>query len=269
MSHSLKYHQATFDFLGERPVFSQKQHDALKALERYLNVQLPESFLEWFSLENAESYIALIDDVLPVSRFRVNVLPGEQQSIIEPDSMRHWRNRDKYHLDKNLLVFIEEHQRAFEWAIDLHGRADPRVWRDWFGRGQRWVPCSETFSQFVFSRVWDYEAMLSDNAFEANMRQHLTFADLAQIDAQYDLLYKNHSNPGFNQTNYCFQKDHKLIWIAQWERGSHVFASARTLQALEELLQDLSEVNDLSHQMKHRNSGLSVIEFLERIRAEK
>ena len=271
MAHPLKYHQPVFDFLGEKPVFSRKQHDALKALEVFLKVKFPAAFVEWFSLENAESLITFnCDHVMPVDRFEVQSNPLidndlRWRSIVFPDDLLwRWKSAEAYGIDEKLLVFIVENQGVCSWALDLNDGADPQILMKWNEPGKRWLQSSEKFSAFVFARVWDTRAWFSDFSLQA-FGKSFSFADLAYLESHYDMLPVNRPFSAYNIC-YRFQKDGKQILIPQGYERSDCHIYAPTLPELEALVRDIWHLSDLSESLEHYQPDSDLSKMLERIR---
>ena len=134
----LQFHQRTFEFLGREPKISERQENALRALQRFLQVELPDAVIEWFSLEDATQLIRLNDDhVLPINsfEFKANPLFGDNPHWQVPtyvgDRLSGWGARDKYYLDENLFLVIIENQGVCFWAVDLNGSRNPPVFMKW------------------------------------------------------------------------------------------------------------------------------------------
>lgn len=132
---NLIYHQRTIELLNITPEIDPNAVQALDHLEKTLNRRLPPSLREWYSLKNALSYInGNQDRVFPI-----------QALIDDPLNM----------LADDMLFLIDENQDVCGWALDLNGTDDPPVLMsdedfDW------WHDFADTFSDFVFIRVWDF-----------------------------------------------------------------------------------------------------------------
>ena len=59
------------------------------------------------------------------------------------------------------LVFKRENQGVCAWAVLLDASADPPVFLDFDSRFNSPVKCSDSFSQYLYSCVWDYSQGLA------------------------------------------------------------------------------------------------------------
>src|SRR5262249_45215197 len=137
------------------PQFSQSAAQAVEEREKQLGIVFPGSVREWYSLEDA-----------------VGVLGGysnddwsvEISKLGEP--VDNWYNRGpRDFLSENLLVFLHENQGVCNWAVSLTGDADPPVMvEESTVPGAQWLPCSDSFSTFVWCQVWDHSGPRSFSA---------------------------------------------------------------------------------------------------------
>ena len=162
----LRYHQRVFDFLRQKPVFYEKHQASISAIELLVRRKLPDSVAEWFSLEGARSLIRFNDDhVLPADLFQLspNPLFGNDPrwtlGELESDNIvvrAHWNKPESYLIEDGLLKIVVENQGVCQWAVELdNSDEDPSVWMQLNENNERWRPVANTFSDFVFGRVWD------------------------------------------------------------------------------------------------------------------
>lgn len=149
---SLKYHQPVFDLIGQKPSFSATNLQLLRKLEQETGVKLPASVREWYSLENGVELLA-------------NYSNSDHATTVEDLGRRdkYWRDRKDHHydflLEQNLLIVLIETQSVWTWAVKIDGSDDPPVFTC-AGSPEpesEWVLCAESFSSFVYTRIWDFD----------------------------------------------------------------------------------------------------------------
>jgi len=152
----LMYHQATLDLINEQPLVSEEAVVALDHLQRKRNFILPASVRAWYSLQRA---VTLLDKYSNADR----AVDVEQLGGID----RYWSAGRWHEIDlfeKGLLPILSENQGVCTWAIQLGGTNDPNVLVsfDDMMPFAKWQPYADTFSIFVYTRIWDYQGILSD-----------------------------------------------------------------------------------------------------------
>ncbi|MEO1668099.1 MAG: hypothetical protein AAFU54_25925 [Chloroflexota bacterium] len=247
----LKYHQRTFDYLKREPVISEQRKDSVRAFGQYIGVDLPESFVKWFSLEGSEEQIRFNDDrVAMIGGFRL--LPNP----LFPDDKRFRNARFVTHSPlwprvvpdtftyEGFLVFIFENQGVCFWGIDLNRAEDPPVYVRWNDPDARWIPCSDSFSEFVFARVWDTANWFGGAQAQANK---VSFTDLAYLEQNYTLVQTGGFFAGYRQV-YRFEREDKRIWVGQSRLSDHSdwHINAETEDSIIECLRDIWHLNNLS-----------------------
>jgi hypothetical protein len=133
---SLVHHQRTIEFMGITPEIDTSAVQAFDNLEKRLSRRLPASLKEWYSLKNA------LDNIL-----------GNQDKVF---SIHQLADDPLKILADHKLFLIDENQNVCGWALDLNGTDDPPVLisdEDF----DRWHDFTDTFSDFVFIRAWDYQ----------------------------------------------------------------------------------------------------------------
>jgi hypothetical protein len=141
----LKYHQATFDLLDERPVLSQAALRQIEAWERRHKVSLPASIREWYSLEGAEERLRYGDSTTGI--LQDTPLRKKLQEVA-----KQFRTREPGSFTGFPVVPGDE-ETAYYARLDR--AADPRVHSCWYP--YEWgSPATGSFSGFVFRWVWDH-----------------------------------------------------------------------------------------------------------------
>ncbi|HEX2914162.1 MAG TPA: SMI1/KNR4 family protein [Chloroflexia bacterium] len=147
---SLKYHQAALDFIGEAPIFSEQNIQDLNKFEQKFNLKLPPSLREWLSLE-LSGYI--------LSKYSNGDGAIEAKELMEYYPELLFENPDYCAPfdPKYFLPVMIENQGCFYWHTYLDGSDDPPV----YVTGNKLELYTRTFSDFVFTHVWDWNGLFS------------------------------------------------------------------------------------------------------------
>jgi hypothetical protein len=135
----LKYHQATFEMLGEKPVASAEAVDKITAWERRHRTTLPGSLREWYSLETAERMWTYEPDG------KWWFTPAPLEELLQRLAWLRRGRKGKRSL--SLQICRLEDERA-DYA-HLDGAEDPLVY------GPEDDSPQGTFSEFLFHRLWE------------------------------------------------------------------------------------------------------------------
>jgi hypothetical protein len=135
----LKYHQATFDMLGETPAASAAALDTISAWEKRHRAKLPGSLREWYSLETAER----MGTDEPDGKWWFTPAPLEE--LLQEWAWRRRGGKGKKSSSVQICRVVDE--RA-EYA-HLDGSEDPLVY------GPEDDSPMGTFSEFLFHRLWE------------------------------------------------------------------------------------------------------------------
>lgn len=204
---SLKYHQPVFDLIGQKPSFSVTNLQLLRKLEQETGVKLPASVREWYSLENGVELLA-------------NYSNTDHATMVEDLGRRekYWRDREYHYynflLEQNLLIVLIETQSVWTWAVKIDGSDDPPVFTC-AGSPEpesEWVLCAESFSTFVYTRIWDFKDWGSDFYLWAFSDEKLHSSILAFLSSHFTQGPQTHS---YGCTNLRFFSGTK---------GIHLFA---------------------------------------------
>lgn len=185
------YHDRSYRLLGttagEDTAVIRELHD----LEQRLEQKLPKSMLEWYKRENA---IAILQQ------------HSNNDPLISVSDMQlvYWNSR-------TLLPIRHENQGVCTWAIELNRSDDPPVWVDVDTDGLDWKPCADTFSDYVFSCIWDHKSIFELPALVAAQNSSLSDATLERL-TQYEQEILTHGFPGSTQYRFFDRTGAILIW---------------------------------------------------------
>lgn len=103
---------------------------------------LPSSVGEWYAQDDAVTFLESLtnDDT---------VLPPEQFEQAEFDGLK-------------LTIFMIENQGVVRWAFDSDGGDDPAVYVTSVDDDSVWLKHCESFSEFIYIHVFDYQWWLQD-----------------------------------------------------------------------------------------------------------
>ncbi len=135
----LKYHQATFDLLGEKPAVSAEALDKITGWERLHGATLPGSLREWYSLE----WVAHFCSFEPGNYY--GWMPAPLDDLLR--GLTALRRARKKSQPPRLLIGRPDDLVSYHAHLD--GSEDPAVFAsdDDSSRG--------TLSEFLFRRVWE------------------------------------------------------------------------------------------------------------------
>lgn len=121
----MSYYNRTFKLLGKELVIGE-----------VVPSELPASVGEWYSFKNG---------------YNLLVEYSNQDSPLRP-------NEFEYHTFQNhrLAVFLHENQDVCWWAFEMDEADDPPVYVNINHDKSNWISCCDTFSTFIFTRVFDF-----------------------------------------------------------------------------------------------------------------
>ena len=204
-------HMATFSLLGFEPQNSDAAAAAIEEAEKRLGLSLPLSVRDWYLRQDAIKILAEHsnnDPPIPIEEF----------------TLTNWQSH-------RLLPFRNENQGVCTWAIDLNRADDPAVYVDVDTNGKEWQLLASSFSQYVYSCVWDYRRVFGQPALVEAQNCALSPAALKTLTALFRQETQTHGWPG--STQYRFFKDGQAILIWSSERQADWFVGASSAETLE------------------------------------
>jgi len=237
MSVQLKYHRDAAKMLPRMPRISKSSAELVKHREQQLGITFPESVREWYSLAGAVQVLERYsndDDAFPV------------EELGKP--FDDWYGGGpKDFLSENLLLFMHENQGVCNWAIKLDGGPDPAVVVEVdTAPDADWLPCTDRFSVFVWSQIWDH----SQRAVGVSAQEiELSEQDFRFLTRNCQQLHTTYGWPG--SVNYRFKSEDAaiLIWDAKDRGGVDWFVSAPSVSGLRKLLAKIWHCGSLAKSM--------------------
>jgi hypothetical protein len=149
----LRYHQAVLDLIGVEATTSS---EAIAKLDRFEaeHGPLPASLREWYSLVDGVDILTAWSNegyAFPPEKWAAPVLDVDEEKVIfEP--LR----------EQGLIRIVTENQGICHTAVKLDGSADPPVLcaLDDVGPDSQWLLDASTFSDSVYTRIWDGQTHL-------------------------------------------------------------------------------------------------------------
>lgn len=218
----LRYHQRSFDLIRCSPKTASESVDALTLVENRIGRPLPPSVREWYSIEGA------CDLLLKYSN-------GDPPVAIATIGSRGL-------ISEELLVFRHENQGVCSWAVWLNGDDDPPVVVSDDLDFRSYKFCTDTFSDYIYSCVWDYGWLFVPPLIQAQ-NVPLSAAALEMLNRDFTRGLKTNGWPGDTQHRF-FSKDHRiLIWASKDQ--ADWWLTADTGDSLADLARSLWKVDGL------------------------
>jgi hypothetical protein len=136
-----KYHSKTLEMLGLTEPIEKQSNPKLINWAKKNNIEIPESFLEWSSLDGGK----LLEEYSNGDFFYF-----EEPEIIKTNQ-------------GHGLLFHSESQGNFNKLIILNKGEDPPVLWFWYSNSS-WVLHAERFSDCVFGQIFQWQYLVSDNS---------------------------------------------------------------------------------------------------------
>lgn len=237
----LEYHQATFALLGERPLVSSQTTETVAQFEQRRQITLPASVREWYSLKQG---VTILDEYSN----------GDHAISLEDleTRERYWSG-GHYHapdlLKKGLLPILVENQGVCTWAIQLNGADDPPVVVSFDGTMPFavWQPCADTFSTFVYTRVWDFHCLRRDYVL-FGWEKALSSVDLHFLQTHFQEGPQTYSYPGL--FNYRFSQGDEAFILFECEDHTDWWVSAESEESLWQVTKMVWECGTLKQSLK-------------------
>ncbi len=221
----LRFHQAAVDLLPKPPKFSAKAAQALDRREKKLGIRFPAAVREWYSLEGADELLRKYSNAdFPIALADLGM------------PLKNWYglpSRD--FVPAKLLLLMNENQGVANWAVRLEGGDDPEVVVEVdTAPHEVWHPHAETFSTFIYTRIWDWR----DSPLGLSAQDTETgAADLEFLRAQFKEGPRTWCHPG--RTNYRFAGEAGSILLWEGEGQTDWFLRAESEEALEALVRQV------------------------------
>ncbi|MDM8006045.1 MAG: SMI1/KNR4 family protein [Phycisphaerae bacterium] len=219
----MSFHRATFRLLGREPETTAGARAEVDDAERRLGVPIPASVRDWYERGEAVAILAEHsnnDPPIAVADFALVRRASE-----------------------TLLPIRYENQGVCTWAICLDGSDDPPVFVDVDTGGAEWQVQTQSFSDYVYSCVWDYRVVFQQPAVVQAQNDPLSAVAVETLTGKFRQQLRTHGWPG--STQYRFQGDRQgiLIWAGQEQADWFIAASdAESLRAALEAVWDIDSV---------------------------
>ena len=138
-----------------------------------------------------------------------------------------------------------ENQGVCTWAVDIDGSENPAVFVDVDTNGMHWDMLAESFSNYVYSCVWDYQIVLKQSALV--QAQNCTLSEVAEniLSEMLTPEVKTHGWPGSTQHRFRDPRFGVLIWNSDQQADWFVGASdGESLRLALESVWELDRVGD-------------------------
>jgi hypothetical protein len=227
------FHTKALALLDPPPAVSEANLRVLSERECRLGIRFPASVREWYSLEGSVALLRRFsNDDHPVELDRLGA-PAEEWYGAGPRDF----------VAKGLLWIMTENQGVCNWAVKLDGRDDPPVVVEVDSApNEAWLPLADTFSEFVYCQVWDYQQRkVACSAQEIDLAD----SDLDYLRRTFEAGPTTASWPGNANLRFVSQHGCMLLWYGK-ERGTDWFIWADTANQLVKLLRLVWRCGNLS-----------------------
>jgi hypothetical protein len=248
MNHTVLYHQATLNLIGEVPNISPQAITLLDQWEHIHARALPPSVREWYTFEQALPWLERYSngghpiEVAHLGRKRRYRSGGSEQEID--------------FLTRNLLPILTENQGMCMWAVQLDGSENPPVVVsfDYMQPESTWHVYVDSFSHFVYTCVWDARVIQPDVALfgtkEALLPEELLF--LQKHFQQEPITYHFPA-----ESNYRFSSEDQYILLQQYEYGLSWYLFAEEDNDLKQLVKTIWQCESLKKELRLERAGLT------------
>lgn len=217
------HHDRSYRLLGTTLIEDAVSVQRLAEVQRRLRLSMPPSVAEWYRRS----------DAISILRKHSNDDPPIDVSAFETIT---WQSR-------LLLPIRYENQGVCTWAIHIDGSDDPPVLVDVDTDGEQWNPFADTFSEYVYSGIWDYKRVFGQPALVQAQNSRLSSEAVAALQRTHVQEVSTLGWPGGMQYRFAASNKAILIWSntdqADW------FAAASTANELKDLLQSIWTLDDV------------------------
>jgi hypothetical protein len=186
-------------------------------------MSLPRSVRDWYEREDAVKILADHSHADPP-------IPTKDLAVLN------WQSH-------KLLPFRHENQGVCTWAIDLNGSDDPPVYVDVDSNGREWQLLASSFSQYVYSCVWDYRLVFGQPGLVQAQNAALSPSVRGTLATLFGEEIQTHGWPGSTQYRFHRKGQAILIWDSPGE--ADWFVAAPTAEALESALVAVWSLDDV------------------------
>ncbi len=224
------YHESTFRTIKEIPVVSAEACLLVRNLDKRCDGKLAESVKEWYSYLRAIPILSSYSNCdHPIALAELGEPFGDWYGTGPRDFVA-----------EGYLVFMHENQGVCNWAIPLDGRNDPPVLVAFDSAPNAvWLPCADSFSDFVNTIVsnFNHSLMLCAQAKELNS------VDLEFLRQSFTIGFQTHNFPGKENYRFSAADQYILIWNSDGQADWHLQSdSAAGLTALVDRVYKCSDV---------------------------
>jgi hypothetical protein len=201
----MRFHARTLKLLNVAPVNSATAASSLDAAEARIGRKLPASVREWYLLEDACKLLRQYsndDWPLEVGEFG---LPRKDTHGGGPHDL----------LARGLVVFRYENQGVCVWAFGLDGTEDPPVYVDFDSQFKTWAKCAPTFSEHLYTCVWDYALVLTRDLLVQGQNPPVSETALSFLRENFDIGPETYGWPGHTQYRFSRRDQRILIWASE------------------------------------------------------
>jgi hypothetical protein len=238
---ALKYHQKTFDLLHEEPPkIAREKIKLLMNRQAACGVKFPESVMEWYSMGSS------LEILKKYSRADDPYHPGQFGKV-----MKDWYGGGERDFAKEgLLLILSENQGVCQWAVKLDGSDDPPVVIEVdTAPNDQWLTYVDSFSDFVYTQVWDNCGKDYRYYFNA-IDDQLKPDEVIYLQSCYKENIRTYGWPG--DVNYRFYNDDVriLVWNSESHGQADWFIFTKSEAATVDLMKRLYSISDLKHTLE-------------------
>jgi hypothetical protein len=178
----LTYHQAACEQLGIEPEVTPETLARTDRFEHQHETRLPAAVREWYGVHQADIVLRRSDRIPVDDLGQVTPYPewynGQWGQAFEGD-------------DPHLLVIGADRESGLAWAVQSDGDANPPVLVGWVDEpaAPQWTAFTDSFSDFVFARAWDWRSRRLPHRLEARYVDSDEIDDALQADGFRRLPY--------------------------------------------------------------------------------
>lgn len=221
----VRFHARTLKLLNVAPAISPSAESNLEAVEARIGRKLPASVREWYSLDGACKLLRQYsndDWPLEVGEFG---LPRKDTHGGGPHNL----------LARDLVIFRYENQGVCVWAFGFDGNDNPPVYVDFDSQFKTWTKCVPTFSEHLYTWMWDYALVLTKDLLVQGQNQPVSGTALSFLRENFDVGLETKGWPGHTQFRFSKADQRILIWAS--ENQADWWLCADREQSLSELVE--------------------------------